>query len=302
MKLLSAAVVAALFSSSLTAQENDRQWQVSLFSDYVKSATAKEYLADWRFMEAGGSIGADLRTALDEHWDARAEFAFTKYDVFDDNGIKDSTRIGLDALYNFNDAVYGFVGYKRFNNVKSYNAFNLGAGYNYQLNDKITLFTEAAVYKDVDYGFVDQGIKLGFTYSFGATSSVPKAKSKAPVAPVATTPAQVQPETLAPKAVAKVMDSDKDGVIDSVDQCANTPVTDKVDAKGCTLFKENQVAIALDVNFDNDSAKIKNNEMRDIQRLAEFMNKYRDTSVVIEGHSSAVGRSRLQLELVTKTR
>jgi OOP family OmpA-OmpF porin len=40
--------------------------------------------------------------------------------------------------------------------------------------------------------------------------------------------------------------------------------------------------------------------MDDIQRLADFMKKYKNTSVVIKGHSSAVGSAKYNLTLSQK--
>ena len=297
MKILKISALAALISAPLAAQETDRQWELAVFSEYVKSASAKEFLSDWQQVEAGGSIGLDLRTAINDYWDARAEFAFTKYDIRNGNGIKDSNRYGLDALYHFdNSDLYAFVGYKRFNNVRNYNAINVGAGYNFQLSDKASLFTEAAIYKDVNFGYIDQGIKLGFKYSFGATSPSPvKTNTQTDYTAPVPTSEQVKPEP-----TKTVLDSDIDGISDNIDQCPNTPTTDKVDANGCTLFKENQVAITLDISFANNSSIIETSAINDIERLAQFMDKYQDTSVVIEGHSSAVGNDNYNLMLSQK--
>ena len=180
-----------------------------------------------------------------------------------------------------------FAVVKRFSNVRSYNAVNVGAGYNFPVNDRLSFYTEAAVYKDVDYGFIDQGLKLGLKYAFGDVKQAPvmaKPKAAEPVA----------------QAVVTVLDSDNDGVADNVDRCANTPSTVKVDSKGCTLYSEHAVEIKLNIAFANNSSVIQPALVDDIRRLADFMNEYTRTSVEIEGHSSAPGDDAYNLMLSQK--
>ena len=73
-----------------------------------------------------------------------------------------------------------------------------------------------------------------------------------------------------------------------------------MDSKGCTLYSEKSVAINLNVGFENNSSQLKVSMMDDIQRLADFMKTYTNTSVVIEGHSSKVGTAEYNLYLSEK--
>ena len=93
------------------------------------------------------------------------------------------------------------------------------------------------------------------------------------------------------------IDSDKDGIRDEQDNCPNTHTNVKVDSKGCALYSEKSVAITMNVTFENNSAKVKPAEVNDIHRLADFMKEYTNTSVVIEGHSSAIGAEAYNLNL-----
>jgi len=85
------------------------------------------------------------------------------------------------------------------------------------------------------------------------------------------------------------LDSDKDGVFDDYDKCANTPMSDKVDAKGCTIFTEETQTMSLLVNFDNNKAIVKPEYMAEIKRTADFLNTYPHVSLTIEGHTSKQG-------------
>ena len=254
----------------------------------MKSDTNKETNLDWDRIEAGKTIGLDLQKVINDYWDVRVELAKTRYDV-NNGGDKDyGIRGGVDAIYKLEDSnIYMFAGVKRFSNVRSYNAVNVGAGYNFPVNDRLSFYTEAAVYKDVDYGFIDQGLKLGLKYAFGDVKQAPvmaKPKAAEPVA----------------QAVVTVLDSDNDGVADNVDRCANTPSTVKVDSKGCTLYSEHAVEIKLNIAFANNSSVIQPALVDDIRRLADFMNEYTRTSVEIEGHSSAPGDDAYNLMLSQK--
>lgn len=50
---------------------------------------------------------------------------------------------------------------------------------------------------------------------------------------------------------------------------------------------EEEVSIELEVLFDNDKAIVKPQYYNEVQELAEFMNKYSNTTAVIEGHTDS---------------
>lgn len=286
MKAFKVSLLAALISSPLAAQNIDKTWELGVFGEYMKSDTNKEKNLDWDRIEAGKTIGLDLQKVINDYWDVRVELAKTRYDV-NNGGDKDyGIRGGVDAIYKLEDSnIYMFAGVKRFSNVRSYNALNVGAGYNFPVNDHLSFYTEAAVYKDVDYGFIDQGLKLGLKYAFGDVKQAP---------------VMAKPKAAAQPAAVKVLDTDNDGVADSIDRCANTPATVKVDSKGCTLYSEHAVEIKLNIAFANNSSEIQPALVDDIRRLADFMNEYTRTSVEIEGHSSAPGDDAYNLMLSQK--
>jgi len=289
MKAFKISLLAALISAPLAAENIDKTWELGVFGDYIKSSTNKDSKVDWDRIEAGKSIGIDLQKVINDYWNVRIEIAKTRYDVENGRDKDYGTRAGIDAVYKLEDSdLYMFAGVKRFNNVKSYNAVNVGAGYNFQVSDRLALYSEAAIYKDLDYGFIDQGVKLGLKYTFGdVQQAVVVNKAKATVKPVV-------------EKVTKVLDSDNDGVSDNIDRCKNTPRTVKVDSMGCTLYSEHEVEIKLNIAFAHNSSIVKPALVDDIQRLADFMKEYTNTSVEIEGHSSATGSADYNLMLSKK--
>jgi len=287
MKVFKISLLAALICSPLAAETIDKTWELGVFGDYIKSSTNKEARMDWHQIEAGKSIGIDLQKIINDYWNVRVEIAGTRYDI-DKGTDKDyGIRGGVDAIYKLEDSdLYMFAGVKRFSNAKTYNALNVGAGYNVEVNDRLSFYSEAAIYKDVDYGYIDQGVKLGLKYAFGDVKQAP---------------VSIKPTVAAVEAVvAKVLDSDNDGVSDNIDRCADTPVTVKVDSMGCTLYSEQAVEIKLNIAFANNSSIVEPALVDDIQRLADFMKEYTNTSVEIEGHTSITGTTDYNLMMSKK--
>ena len=286
MKAFKISLLAALISSPLAAETIDKTWELGVFGDYIKSSTNKEARMDWDQIEAGKSIGIDLQKIINDYWNVRIEIAGTRYDINNGTDKDYGIRGGVDAIYKLEDSdLYMFAGVKRFSNAKSYNAVNIGAGYNFEVNDRLSFYSEAAIYKDVDYGYIDQGVKLGLNYTFGDVKQAA---------------VSIKPKVAVTAVVAKVLDSDNDGVSDNIDRCADTPATVKVDSMGCTLYSEHAVEIKLNIAFANNSSIVEPALVDDIQRLADFMKEYTITSVEIEGHTSITGTADYNLMMSKK--
>ena len=292
MKTFKITLLAALISSPLAAETIDKTWQVGVFGEYIKSATGKESRLDWQRIEAGKSIGIDLEKIINEKWNARLELAKTRYDVDNGNDTANGTRVGIDAIYKVKDSdLYLFTGVKHFNNAKSYNTVNVGAGINVQINDRFSFYSEAAIYRGV--GYTDQSIKLGLKYAFGDVKNTPIVSK-----PVKQEIIPAKQEII--PAIVILVDTDNDGINDIDDSCPNTSENAKVDSRGCSIFTEKSVEIDLHTSFKNNSAQLKTTAVNDIKRLADFMMEYKNTSAVIEGHSSAVGDAKYNLKLSQK--
>jgi len=89
-------------------------------------------------------------------------------------------------------------------------------------------------------------------------------------------------------------DDDKDGVLNASDICPNTPLGEAVNSDGCPL------KITLHVNFDNDSAVVKESSFELIQKYADFLNKHTAYSSNIVGHTSDTGAANYNQSLSEK--
>lgn len=110
------------------------------------------------------------------------------------------------------------------------------------------------------------------------------------------------------------LDRDQDKVLDRYDQCPNSPKDNSVDQFGCTIDTQQKtkltkqspekssasyeaMQIRLLINFDNNKFAIKDEYIADIERIANFLNKYLDYALVIEGHTSSQGSANYNQKL-----
>jgi len=78
-------------------------------------------------------------------------------------------------------------------------------------------------------------------------------------------------------------DLDRDGVIDTMDQCPATPCNFTVDRYGCPI------RTTLKINFETNSATISSSSIFKIDRFANFLMNNKGSQVNIEGHTDSVG-------------
>ena len=84
-------------------------------------------------------------------------------------------------------------------------------------------------------------------------------------------------------------DADADGVGDYLDKCANTPAGAVVDDAGCPKKLEHEVSINMDVNFVTAKADIQGDASNEIKKVATFMKQYPAVKVTIEGYTDNQG-------------
>jgi len=126
---------------------------------------------------------------------------------------------------------------------------------------------------------------LGFQYSFGAP----------PARPVETPPpAPEPPPPPPPPPPPQPGDQDKDGVLDNVDKCPDTPPGVAVDAYGCTR----KGSITLEgVTFELNSARLKPESRVVLDNVAADLKKYPRLRIELQGHTDSSGADEYNLKL-----
>jgi OOP family OmpA-OmpF porin len=125
---------------------------------------------------------------------------------------------------------------------------------------------------------------LGFQFSFGAPPP-PKPVAAPPPAPEPPPPPPPPPPP---------GDQDKDGVLDNVDKCPDTPPGVAVDAYGCTR----KGSITLEgVTFEYNSAKLKPESRSALDAVATDLKKYPRLKIELQGHTDSAGPDAYNLKL-----
>lgn len=166
---------------------------------------------------------------------------------------------------------------------------NLGLGAMYRINDALSLRGEARAIHNFDEnwweGMALAGLEVVLGGHLAPTVAVPPIEEPMVEQPyVDNTPiVLIEPE----------MDSDGDGVIDSLDACPGTPMNQVVDARGCPVevLIDDALKMELRVFFDNDKSNIKAQYQPEIAKVAEKMREYPNSTARIEGHASKTGPS-----------
>lgn len=229
-------------------------------------------------LEDANTFGLGFGYVLDENWTLEAVASQYSTETQDDNVDVDGTQYRLDALYNINTeslwrpyVAFGVGDQKREIDSEDWSErdtlVNLGAGVKRNLGGNWEFRTDVRAFNSLDNEYTDLALNAGISYLFGGSP-----------APVKVAPAP-EPEK----------DSDGDGVLDSKDQCPDTPKTHKVDAVGCSLKLTETVAIELNITFDTAKSIIKPEFEGEVSKLATFMNQYADTVVSVEGHTDSQG-------------
>lgn len=92
-------------------------------------------------------------------------------------------------------------------------------------------------------------------------------------------------------------DADNDGIIDSKDQCPNTPEGTRVDGEGCPLGD----VVGLDgVTFELNSDRLRPDAKTILDDVAEVMQRYPEMLVEVAGHTDSIGSDAYNQQLSQK--
>jgi OOP family OmpA-OmpF porin len=216
--------------------------------------------------------GNGLGVELGYRWLPSTEFrlSYSKFDLNTEKSgfnVDDGASTSVDMLFFPTEKNFYFLaGINNLDIVSSQTSGNIGAGYRHYFNERSAIYFESKANYQFSERFDDLTAQIGFVYFFGDV-----AKTKA----TASEP--------------KLQDTDKDGVYDQNDKCPNSPMVDKVDVNGCTVFINKETSIQLLVKFDHDKSIIKPQFNDEIKAMANFLTANPETSITIEGHASSPG-------------
>ncbi|MGP4906304.1 OmpA family protein [Psychrobacter faecalis] len=161
---------------------------------------------------------------------------------------------------------------------------NLGLGAMYRINDALSLRGEARAIHNFDNNWWEGMALAGLEVVLGGH-----------LAPTVAVPPMKEPlvDTAPVILVESDLDSDGDGVPDSIDACPGTPMNVVVDERGCPVevVVSDELKMELRVFFDNDKSTIKNQYKPEIAKVAEKMREYPNSTARVEGHASKTGPS-----------
>ena len=86
-------------------------------------------------------------------------------------------------------------------------------------------------------------------------------------------------------------DAEGDGIILARDECPESSSGAEVGNSGCGSETLETLRRKLEVNFDTNSHTVKREFLAEIEQLADFMNEFPQTEVIIEGHTSIRGKA-----------
>lgn len=254
------------------------------------------------FDDDGAGFRMGFGRQIQNHWYWEANVAYNVLETGID-GFTDyfQTHIGVDAVYRFgkkdgarpflllglgavHDDVFPLG--TRFQDDETSFFSNVGFGITSSELFNIGLKVRADaryVISEFEDGYEDGHFSLGFEIPLGRKTQV---VTKTVVKEV------VREVPMAP------VDSDGDGVYDSLDRCANTLRGTKVDQRGCAL-KEQTVRLE-GVNFQSGRDQLTGESVEVLTDVARFLKNQPDLRLEISGHTDAIGSAILNKQLSQK--
>ncbi len=300
-------ILTSVFCSAvLFANSNNYGYEVSAISSGILS-DSKINLEDKNYINGGLAIAKNIESNFVD----QVELSYLRSDKLNYKNSKDTTYINRGFLnfiknipINNNFGFYGLVGGGYQNYTNEFNTHQDTPLVNYGLGMKYSFANDIALKTDIRHLISTESLKTNeMLYSLGL--SIPfMAKEKPIVAPVIE---EKEPEK------PKILDSDKDGVLDDRDMCPDTPEGTIVDRSGCELDDDDDGVINrldkcpntspdvkanedgcfdtvnLKINFETNSAVIRKSYDSNLKDFANLMNQNQKLGAVIEAHTDSRG-------------
>ena len=275
----------------------------------------ENWAAEFAFHKDGSTEDDDGNDADSEYFHIDGLYHFDNYE---DTNWSPYAVAGVGIrTYDIDDA--------GFNN--SDGEFNAGVGVKYAFNSNLYFRTDARLSYGIYDDDIGSLWNIGFVYIFGGSDFMKDSdfslndyfaevcgdKDKNPMVkekpePMAEPEAMAEPEPepiaepepavvsavpmqqAAPIEAANELDTDNDGVKDSMDKCPETLFGAKVDETGCYAIEQaEEVEFNLNVTFKSGSTWLDRLSREHVDELANFLTVHSEVKVVIEGYSDSQG-------------
>ncbi|RUO64867.1 OmpA family protein [Idiomarina ramblicola] len=286
LSLLTAGLTSPVFAQQTEVEQNDfylgaRLGVFSADSDRVAVKNGQVFSVKDGLETTTSGIEAGMM--FTEAWEARIYYDYMDAELDGPGGGISGDSYGVDALYHFTNSFYAGVGV---NNTEIGDVTDIAArltlGHRNFINDNLAWRVEGGVQQGWEEDYTEMFANIGLQWFFGGRDTSPEPRTRPEPQPAP------QPE---PQPEPKQVDSDGDGVVDSKDQCANTPKNYSVDENGCILYENETITEELLVEFDLNSSNIRSGERSDIQDMAEFMKEHPQLDITIHGHTDSTGEA-----------
>ena len=229
--------------------------------------------------DAVNAAGTVTNDAEQEMISGNFLIGFEEFSGYTDNAFKPYVLVGAgQSKIEVEDAAGNFV------TGSKDTIGNLGLGAMYRINDALSLRGEGRAIHNFDNNWWEGMALAGLEVVLGGH-----------LAPTVAVPPMEEPNVVTPPIVIveSDLDSDGDGVPDSIDACPGTPMNVVVDERGCPVPVDitDELKMELRVFFDNDKSAIKNQYKPEIAKVAEKMREYPNSTARVEGHASKTGPS-----------
>ena len=229
--------------------------------------------------DAVNAAGTVTNDAEQEMISGNFLIGFEEFSGYTDNAFKPYVLVGAgQSKIEVEDAAGNFV------TGSKDTIGNLGLGAMYRINDALSLRGEGRAIHNFDENWWEGMALAGLEVVLGGH-----------LAPTVAVPPMEEPNVVTPPIVVveSDLDSDGDGVPDSIDACPGTPMNVVVDERGCPVPVDitDELKMELRVFFDNDKSAIKNQYKPEIAKVAEKMREYPNSTARVEGHASKTGPS-----------
>ncbi|MCG7198950.1 OmpA family protein [Marinobacter pelagius] len=273
----------ALMAQVAQAETVKHETELSLLGSYIEPDSD-------RTDEYGSAVRAMFGIRLGKHWWLEPQL----YSGVMETGVNGGTDyyqqgLGADLSYRLWESdsftPYGSLGggVSR-NDVANNPASEFGGYANAALGILSSPFTQSGlrvradaryVYDSYDDGLSDLHFSLGVTVPIGATRTRIVEKTT-----VIEKPVVVEKD---------FADSDKDGVVDGVDQCPNTLEGLEVNSVGCVETDKAQSVVLQGVTFEFNSDRLTANARDILIPAADALKGQPDLKVELAGHTDSVG-------------